>query len=124
MKPLNGSYYVNIFSHYRPVGDPEWYQKPNPPGTPQPLIDIGNCMLNREHCADPTAEEPLCRPKVLCDKVNLPTLSPSMESIHGSGDLFRYWKQYKHKTPPPVSQHPNTVGTKPLKLREADHSEL
>jgi hypothetical protein len=41
MRPLNGSHYVNIFSHYRPVGDPEWYQKTNPPGTPKALLDVG-----------------------------------------------------------------------------------
>eukprot|EP01036_Dinobryon_divergens_P044116 gene44116-58835_t len=34
MTPLDGDYFVNIFTHYRPVGDPEWFLKPNPPGTP------------------------------------------------------------------------------------------
>lgn len=121
MKPLNGSYYTNIFSHYRPVGDPEWYEKPNPPGTPEPLIDIGECHLSRDHCANPADQEPACRSKVLCDKANLPSLSPSMETINGAEDLFRYWKQYSHKTPPSLSTKAINVGTTPL---HGDHSEL
>jgi hypothetical protein len=121
MKPLNGSHYVNIFSHYRPVDDPDWYSKANPPGTPEPLIDIGNCHLSRDHCANPADQEPACRSKVLCDKENLPSLSPSMETIHGADDLFNYWKKFEHKTPPVVSTKSHTLGTTPI---HGDHSEL
>lgn len=121
MKPLNGSYFTNIFSHYRPIGDPEWYTRPNPPGTPQPLIDIGECHLSRAHCTNPEDEEPACRSKVLCDKADLSTLSPSLETVRGEMDLFNYWKKYSHKTPPVVSKHPQDVGQTPL---QAGHSEL
>ena len=42
MKPLNGSAYVNLFAHYRPMldgqGDPNWFARPNPEGTPAPLV--------------------------------------------------------------------------------------
>ena len=40
MKPLRGSHYVNLFAHYRPVGDPQWFIRSNPEGTPPPLVDI------------------------------------------------------------------------------------
>ena len=42
MAPLEGDYYVNLFTHYRPTGDPEWFSKPNPPETAEPLLDIGS----------------------------------------------------------------------------------
>lgn len=121
MKPLNGSHYVNIFSHYRPVGDSEWYLRPNPPGTPEPLIDIGDCKLNRDHCENPS-DENNCRARVKCDKADLPTLSPSLETVHSGQDLFNYWEKYSHKTPPVNEIVPHTVGTKPLP--KFGHSEL
>eukprot|EP01041_Mallomonas_annulata_P011603 gene11603-24296_t len=64
--PLDGDYYVNLFTHYRPVGDPEWFLKPNPQGTPEPLIDITG--------------------------VEVPTLSPKGHVVRGPNDLYDYWK--------------------------------
>lgn len=37
MNPLRTGEYANMFIHYRPAGDPEWFQRPNPPGTPTPV---------------------------------------------------------------------------------------
>lgn len=102
MKPLNGSFYVNIFSHYRPTGDPNWHQKSNPPGTPEPLLDLGSCSLDRSHCANTADPEPLCRPKVKCTNSDVSTLSPSMETALSSSDLYYYWLKYGHKEPPAV----------------------
>jgi hypothetical protein len=48
MRPLQGSSYVNIFSHYRPQGDPQWYIKPNPPSSSLPRIEYGLCSLDVE----------------------------------------------------------------------------
>jgi hypothetical protein len=46
MRPLNGSAYVNLFAHYQPLedgkGDPDWHKKPNPPGTPEPIMHFEN----------------------------------------------------------------------------------
>ena len=108
MKPLNGSSYINIFSHYRPVGDPLWFQKSNPPGTPEPLVDIGNCVRDSSHCLNGAS----CREKVKCSKVDLATLSPSMEVLHSGEDLLRYWKQFGHKTPPHIDIKDINVGAK------------
>jgi hypothetical protein len=66
MTPLNGGYYVNLFTHYRPVKDPEWYLKPNPPGTPEPVYELNG----RE----------------------VPTLSSSGHTVQSDADLFDFWK--------------------------------
>eukprot|EP00978_Attheya_sp_CCMP212_P003070 scaffold6251_cov52-Attheya_sp.AAC.8 len=42
-RPLPGGSYVNLFARYRPKGDPQWFEKENPEGTPEPLIDVGEC---------------------------------------------------------------------------------
>eukprot|EP00567_Pseudictyota_dubia_P003424 CAMPEP_0197435174 /NCGR_PEP_ID=MMETSP1175-20131217/2804_1 /TAXON_ID=1003142 /ORGANISM="Triceratium dubium, Strain CCMP147" /LENGTH=518 /DNA_ID=CAMNT_0042964137 /DNA_START=43 /DNA_END=1599 /DNA_ORIENTATION=- len=88
-RPLRGegAYYVNMFSHYRPVGDPEWYTRPNPAGTPEPLIDIGDCHL--EGSADQYSQG-----AVKCDDSSIgPHLSPSMAKLSGWEDLYDWWKK-------------------------------
>jgi hypothetical protein len=85
MRPLNGSYYVNIFAHCRPVGDPQWYTRQNPPGTPDPLIDVGECHSDGI--------------RAFCDKANLPFLSPSLETIQNPNDLYDWWVKV---SPPPT----------------------
>ena len=80
MKPLRGVSYSNLFTHYRPVADPQWYRKENPPGTPEQLHEIGSCSMSEEGMD--------------CDKAGkLPFLSPSGEVVRGADDLFEYWKK-------------------------------
>ncbi len=43
--PLKGGYYANVFTHYCPIGDPDWYSRDNLKGTPKPLMDMGECKL-------------------------------------------------------------------------------
>jgi hypothetical protein len=73
MRPLTGkgSYYVNLFAHYRPDGDPEWSFKDNPEGHAAPLVDLTGVSVSQA----------------------LPFLSPSGEVLSGGEDLFRWWKQ-------------------------------
>lgn len=81
MKPLKGAFYVNLFAHYRPIGDPDWFRKENPAdGVPQ-LIDVGDCQLvgNKTACTN--------------GNNRLPFLSPTLEKLTGPHDLLRYWKQ-------------------------------
>jgi len=78
MRPLDGGYYVNLFAHYRPNGDPEWFTKKNPPGTPEQKMDIGICTSDGV--------------KATCAGADVPYLSPSLETLHGPNDLFRFWK--------------------------------
>ena len=44
--PLEGEYYVNLFSHYRPDGQPHWWKEANP----APSDDSGACGGDRETC--------------------------------------------------------------------------
>ena len=81
MKPLEGDFYVNFFTHYRPVGDPEWFLKPNPEGTPFPLINLdGECRITKDGAKECDAPTPL------------PTLSPTGHVVRSAQDLFDYWK--------------------------------
>ena len=68
MAPLNGSYYVNLFTHYRPIGDPEWFLKGNPPGSIEQMMDISGMEVPSR------TEQPY-------EEVDLT----------GPYDLFKYW---------------------------------
>ena len=80
MKPLNGAFYVNLFAHYRPVGDPQWYLGQNPEDGVEQLLDVGDCSVtsNGTYCTK--------------DNDKVPFLSPSLEKLSGPEDLMRYWK--------------------------------
>lgn len=83
--PLEGGYYANIFTHYRPIGDPGWYLKENPEGTPEPLIDVGKCELvggPNDYSAG----------AVQCDNPAIgPHLSPRMFTAESGEDLYQWW---------------------------------
>jgi hypothetical protein len=88
-KPLKGSsaYYVNLFTHYRPVGDPQWYDKPNIEGTPEPLMDVGECRL--EGTIDQVGVG-----AVKCDNSAIgPYLSPTLFKATSGDDLIEWWKR-------------------------------
>ena len=86
MKPLQGDFYVNFFTHYRPIGDPEWFLKPNPEGTPLPLINLdGECRITKDGAKECDAPTPL------------PTLSPTGHVVRSAQDLFDYWKSVAPK---------------------------
>ena len=75
-----GAYYVNLFAHYRPDGDPEWSTKPVPEGQPEPLISLEGV-----------------------DAAKLPHLAPTGEILHSGGDLFDFWKKVAPKTVAPAT---------------------
>lgn len=82
MQPLEGGFYVNLFAHYRPVGDPEWFLKENPEGAPEPILDLGECESNG------TA--------VSCSKDHYtPFLSPKLDVLSGPDDLFDFWLKHR-----------------------------
>lgn len=83
--PLQGGYYVNLFSHFRPKGDPRWYVQPNPAGTPEPLMDVGECRL--EGTLDQVGVG-----AVKCDDPAIgPYLSPTMFRARSAEDLSEWW---------------------------------
>lgn len=89
MRPLRGAHYSNIFAHYRPLNDPDWFKKSNPPSGVQPLIDIGECAAasGGGDLDDSDSSPGTCR------YPNLPYLSPAREVVHSGNDLFDYWRR-------------------------------
>lgn len=84
--PLKGGYYANLFTHYRPIGDPKWYLKENPPGTPEKLIDVGNCKL-----VGP--KDAYSKNSVQCDDKRAgPHLSPTQFQATSAFDLYKWWE--------------------------------
>lgn len=113
MRPLDGAFYVNLFAHYRPVGDKAWFKKSNPDGTPPPVGDLGNCSVT--DIGDDGGRSSSSGSVVVgsggigvgsgdlkqvvvvkCSKadslgVTTPHLSPSLLHLSGGEDLFKMW---------------------------------
>ena len=110
MTPLQSGKYTNIFSHYRPIDDPEWFLKSNPIGTPEPIIDIDEAFQRSElHCKDQPIQEgeisdqcnSITREEYQIRKENwikktMPYLSSQNEKIVDGSDLYRYWEKVNH----------------------------
>uniref|UniRef100_A0A7S2HI77 Fe2OG dioxygenase domain-containing protein n=1 Tax=Helicotheca tamesis TaxID=374047 RepID=A0A7S2HI77_9STRA len=97
--PLQGGFYTNLFAHYRPVGDSEWYLRDNPPGTPEPLIDVGECRLVGEI-------DQYSQGAVQCDDDGIGLhLSPSMFTATSGDDLFDWWKRVADGPPTSSKEH-------------------
>ena len=75
-----GDSYVNLFAHYRPLGDPQWYLKDNPNETPEQLHDISSSGVS-------TFVKDLFRQFV----------SPSGHTLAGPQSLYEYWSQETRK---------------------------
>lgn len=89
--PLEGDVYVNLFAHYRPVGDDEWYRRENPEWSPGPLLDVGECSL----VGDP---DQYSQSAVKCDNPAIgPHLSPTMFVANSGNDLYQWWKRVSPK---------------------------
>ena len=118
MRPLDGAFYVNLFAHYRPVGDKAWFKKSNPDGTPPPVGDLGNCSVTdvdvdggRSSSSSSSSSGSVVVGSggigvgsgdlkqvvvVKCSKadslgVTTPHLSPSLLQLSGGEDLFKMW---------------------------------
>jgi len=84
--PLQSGTYVNLFTHYRPLNDPDWYLRDNPEGTPEPLIDVGTCNLVGK-------PDEYSKGAVQCQNSAIgPHLSPSMFTATSADDMFQWWK--------------------------------
>lgn len=101
-RPMMGpkAYYTNLFTHYRPVGDDTWFVKPNPPGTPKPVLgtkDVSEeCRLVKKGYTGtgPTGQSLGIVEGVECDNPELgPYISPSLFQAHNADDLIRWWRQ-------------------------------
>ena len=80
MKPLMGGFYVNLFAHYRPVGDPEWFLQETHADSVQPLGEVGDCHTegNTTKCSS---------------GAHVPFLTLPVDRVAGPGDLMKYWNK-------------------------------
>jgi len=69
MKPLRGAFYVNLFAHYRPIGDPQWFTRENPDNTPEPLLNLAGVEESNV----------------------VPFLSSPVITLEGSDSLMEHW---------------------------------
>lgn len=84
--PLQSGNYINLFTHYRPLDDPEWYLRDTPEDVPEPLIDVGQCRLEGK-------VDQYSQGAVVCDNGAIgPHLSPTMFQAQNGMDLFQWWK--------------------------------
>ena len=83
--PLASGRYINLFTHYRPLNDPEWFTRDNPEGTPQPVLDVGECRLVGR-------PDQYSQGAVQCENDAIgPHLSPTMFQAKSAADLFQWW---------------------------------
>jgi hypothetical protein len=100
-RPMKGrnAYYVNLFTHYRPVNDPEWFQKPNPKGTPEPVLGTlplrEECQLVRKGltATGPDSHSVGYVEGVECQNPLLgPYISPALFQVSGPEDMIEWWR--------------------------------
>lgn len=100
-RPLNGEYYVNLFTHYRPIQDGDtWYEKSNPMEVPYPLLTVeGECRLEPVETTKTDSGQLGIVQQVHCDDKRLGNyVSPTFFQATSSQDLFDWWSQNKATT--------------------------
>eukprot|EP00980_Cylindrotheca_fusiformis_P013410 scaffold3416_cov120-Cylindrotheca_fusiformis.AAC.8 len=94
-RPLKGkgAYYVNLFTHYRPVGEGDdwWFNTDAVPKSPPVIEAIGKCHLDENLLATKsTLKEQLGQVK--CDDPRLGSnISPTLATAKNANDLFDWW---------------------------------
>jgi hypothetical protein len=83
-RPLIGASFVNVFSHYRPAGDPNWFTLEKVDRHLATLGDIGNCKVS-------IIEESKCE----LHSESMKTISPTLAKIsegQEAEDLYHFWR--------------------------------
>lgn len=95
-RPLSGpnAYYVNLFTHYRPIGDPKWFEKPNHEGVPDPVLDVeGDCRLEKVSTTETPHHQLGVVESVRCADERLGSyISPTLFKATGAQDLIEWWQ--------------------------------
>jgi hypothetical protein len=95
-RPLMGpnAYYVNLFTHYRPIGDPAWFNKPNHEGVPDPVVEVeGECKLEKVATAETYNKQLGVVESVKCSDPRLGHfISPTLFKAENGGDLIKWWE--------------------------------
>ena len=94
-RPLMGehAYYVNLFTHYRPVGGgDQWHEMPS---DVDPLLAVeGGCTVPEEVTAGGKDQEYLGYGRVKCDDLRLgKNVSPSLFQAKGPEDMVEWWSR-------------------------------
>ncbi|CAB9519102.1 2OG-Fe(II) oxygenase [Seminavis robusta] len=104
-RPLTGpdAFYTNLFTHYRPVGDPKWFEKPNHEGVPDPVLDVeGDCRLEKVKTSETSSNQLGVVEAVKCDDPRLGSyVSPALFKAASAEDLIEWWRM---TSPPEPSQ--------------------
>lgn len=94
-RPLTGenAYYVNLFTHYRPVGEgDEWYKLPTSNGSEAVMEAEGECRVPPQVVSKET--EYLGYGRVKCDDPRLGrNISPSLFVAKSHEDLIEWWER-------------------------------
>ena len=93
-RPLTGpgAYYVNLFTHYRPVQKGNWWLEENPEGTPEPVI--GNKVVSDECHVKSTQQKQNESVTVECDNPALGQyISRDLFQATQPDDLITWWRQ-------------------------------
>lgn len=94
-RPLKGkgAHYLNLFTHYRPVGEgDEWYLKTTETGREPVLEGEGSCYVPEEVVSKET--EHLGYGKVKCDDPRLGSnISPTLFQLKNADDLIAWWQR-------------------------------
>lgn len=114
-RPLTGkdAYYVNLFTHYRPVGDPKWYEKPNHDGTPDALLEAeGSCYMKTTEMTTSAATGQLGMVQTVnCDDRRLGNyISPGLFTATSGDDLIGWWEQTANAYPGQACPSPDVDG--------------
>lgn len=95
LKPLEGAFYVNLFAHYRPIGDSEWYEKDNPDHGVLPLLDIQDCYIEKKIEDNNDIIHDYIKTNINydlnCIREKLPYLSIDTKILTCSQELFENW---------------------------------
>jgi hypothetical protein len=102
-RPLTGKkgddvYYVNLFTHYRPIGDGDsWYKLVDKPGVAPPLLledTVGDCTLKNVATTGTASGQLGIVQQVHCDDPRLGNyISPTLFRAEGPEDLVEWWRR-------------------------------
>jgi hypothetical protein len=102
-RPLTGegAFYVNLFTHYRPVGDDKWFMKPNHAGTPDAVLQAdGSCYMQATEMTRTSAGQLGMVQTVQCDDPRLGQyISPGLFTAKSGDDLIEWWEQTANSYP-------------------------
>ena len=89
------AYFVNLFTHYRPVNDGEnWHKVLDQPGVPPAVTDdiVGGCQSS--YTGDTSIPLPEQFGSVKCDDKRLGSyISPTLFQLKGPEDLITWWRK-------------------------------